>query len=231
MKDTPKVITPTASTIGTPNWFAASAETPESELDSVVESTVDIPDNEYLPNQEAATEVSPEATTTITGATDIGFRGQPSTTSPNDHYPSQEDTPGQEDTNKEDSDDDLSLSSISTMGSTDSSTDNTATYSKAKIISIMERIQLNCTKTTSPYKYTDVASFQMILSNALVRLPSDKSKFGYSFLVDSNADHKERTNSTDPPDAMPSLPKEPDYTSKLVYKKYLSDKKHYYACK
>ena len=125
MKETPKVITPTASTLGTPNRFAALAETPESELDSVVESTVDIPDDEYLPNQEAATEVSPEATTTITGATNIDSRGQPSTTSPNDHNPSQED-----------SDDNLSLSSISTMGSTD----NTDAHSKAKISSLMERI-------------------------------------------------------------------------------------------
>ena len=118
MKETPKVITPAAS-LGTPNWFAALAETPESDLDSVVESTVDIPDDEYLPNQEAAGEVSPEATTTLTGATNIASRGQPSTTSTNDHYPSQGDTPNQEDTTKEDSDDDLSLSSISTMGSTD----------------------------------------------------------------------------------------------------------------
>ena len=82
MKETPKVITPTASTLGSPNRFAALAETPESDLDSVVESTVEIPDDEYLPNQEAT---SPEATTTITGATDIDFRGQPSTT---DHDPS-----------------------------------------------------------------------------------------------------------------------------------------------
>ena len=178
MKETPAVITPTAS-LGTPNRFAALAETPESDLESVIESTEDIPDDEYLPNQE------------------------------------------------EDSDDDLSLSSISTMGSTD----NTDAYSKAKISSLMERIQLNCTKTITPYKYTDVASFQEIMSNALVRLPSDRSEFGYSFLVDDNADHKERTKSTDPPDAMPSLPREPDYTSKPIYKKYLSDKKHYYACK
>ena len=130
MKDTPKVITPTASTIGTPNRFAALAETPESELDSlvestVVESTVDIPDDEYLPNQETATEVIPEATTTVTGTTNTDSRGQPSTASPNDHNPSQED-----------SDDDLSLSSISTMGSTDI----TNAYSKAKISSLMERI-------------------------------------------------------------------------------------------
>ena len=83
MKDTPKVVTPTAaSTIGTPNPFAALAETPESEPESVAESVPesvaesvgDIPDDKYLPNQvaeEAITEGNPEATTTTTTAISI----------------------------------------------------------------------------------------------------------------------------------------------------------------
>ena len=111
------------------------------------------------------------------------------------------------------------------------SIDITDAYSKAKISSLMERIQLNCTKTIIAYTYTDVASFQEIMGHALVTHPSDKSEHGYSFLVDSEEEHQSRTNSKDPPEPMPNLPKEPDYTSKIVYKQYLSKKKHYHACK
>ena len=66
MKDTPKVVTPTAaSSTGTPNPFAALAETPEeaaAETAGAV-SEEDIPDDKHLPNQVTteviATEVNP----------------------------------------------------------------------------------------------------------------------------------------------------------------------------
>ena len=56
-------------------------------------------------------------------------------------------------------------------------------------------------------------------------------EFGYSFLIDSDEDHEAQTNDNDPPEAMPNLSKESDYTCKIIYKKYLSNKKHYHACK
>ena len=102
MKDKPKVVTPTATSIGTPNPFAALAETPERDLGSVEESVVDIPDDEYLPNlpNQTATEASaitstivviPSATTTPATATSIDTRAQPSIASPSDPNSTQED--------------------------------------------------------------------------------------------------------------------------------------------
>ena len=98
MKDKPKIVTPTASTIGTPNPFAALAETPEtpeSDVGSVEESVVDIPDDEYLPNlpNQTATEASaitsttvviPTATTTTATDTSTNTRAQPSIALPSD---------------------------------------------------------------------------------------------------------------------------------------------------
>ena len=69
------------------------------------------------------------------------------------------------------------------------------------------------------------------MGHVLVTLPSDKSKYGYSFLVDTKEVYQTRTNTLDKPAPMPSLPLEPDYTSKVIYKRYLSDKNHYHACK
>ena len=142
MKDTPNVVTPTvvtptASTIGTPNPFAALAETPESESESVAESVVDIPDDEYLPNQvdteehpDAVTEANPATTTTTATSTDA--TAQPSNTAASDTN-----TTLLVDSN------DLSLSSISTMGSSDIQDD---AFSKAKISGLMERIQQGYTR-------------------------------------------------------------------------------------
>ena len=181
MKDTPKVVTPTAaSTIGTPNPFAALAETPDSEAEAeteavptVAESVRYISDNDYLPNQVITEEVNPEANTTTTTAISIEISGQPTTASV-----SEANTPLLKDS------DNISLRSISTMGSSDIF-DNDA-LSKAKISSLMERIQLDGTKATKAHTHTNIANFQEIMGHALVTLPSDKSKFGCSFLVDSN---------------------------------------------
>ena len=109
MNDKPKVVTPSASTIGTPNPFAAlaeSPETPERDLESAVE-VVDIPDDEYLPNLPSQTATAEAAITTGT-IINTSPRAQASIASPTDPISSQED-----------SDDDLSISSDSTMGSTD----------------------------------------------------------------------------------------------------------------
>ena len=127
MKETPNVVTPTASasTVGTPNPFAALEETSEAETaeeanreapTETVETIEDIPDDEYLPNQ-SATEVIPEANQSAT----VVIPEATITTT----------------TLSEDSDD-LSLSSISTMGSSDT---NNEAYSKAKIIDLMETDQ------------------------------------------------------------------------------------------
>ena len=208
MKRTPNLVTPTAvasaSTVSTPNPFAALAETPESETESVEESVVessvdtptDIPEDEFLPNQ-LATEVTPEATPTAITATAASITNTPLLEDPIN-----------------DSNDDLSLSSISTMGSSDTNND---AFSKAKISDLMDRIQQGSTSSKKAYTYADIADFQQIMGHALVTLPSDKSEFGYSFLVDTKEDHKARTNSNKLPAAMPSLPEEPDYTCKIVY--------------
>ena len=81
MKDTPKVVTPTASSIGTPNPFVALAETPEtpeSDVGSVEESVVDILDDKYLPNlpNQTATEASAitSTTTVITSGDTRSYR-------------------------------------------------------------------------------------------------------------------------------------------------------------
>ena len=78
MKGKPKVVIPTASTIGTPNPFAALAETPEEVAaetvgaEAVAAVTVeDIPNDEYLPNQVFTTEATPQPTTTVI-ATEVG---------------------------------------------------------------------------------------------------------------------------------------------------------------
>ena len=210
MKGKPKIITPTAESIRTPNPFAALSEAPEEATEAKaesVEAVEDIPDDEYLPNR-GITAIKPLSTTSRTHTTTAAAS-----------------------TTEGIALDELSLStvsSISTMGSTDYNND---AFSKTKISTLMERIQPDSTKSITAYTYADIANFQEILGHALVTLPSDKSEFGYSFLVDSNEDHQTRTESQTLPDAMPSLPPEPDYLNKAIYKQYLSNKKHYHACK
>ena len=117
MKGKPSVVTPTAA-IGTPNPFAASTEVEEATKPT--EAVVEIPDNEYLPNQ----------------VTDLEGQLVPFQTTPT--IP-----------------DDLSLSSISTMSSTNDGNE----LSKAKISALVERIQSNITVVIKSHTYTNIANF------------------------------------------------------------------------
>ena len=124
MTGKPPVVTPTAA-ISTPNPFAALAE---ATVEAAAAPVVDIPDDEYLPNQ----------TTTLP-------------TSGTNTVPVEHTAPGITD--------DQSLSSISTM----SSTDNFGDFSEAKISALMERIQGNGTKTVTTCTHTDIANFREII--------------------------------------------------------------------
>ena len=62
------------------------------------------------------------------------------------------------------SDNNSSISSISTM----SSTDNGNEFSKAKISALMERIQTNITEAIKTCTHTDIANFREIMGHALV---------------------------------------------------------------
>ena len=129
MKEKPTVVTPTAA-VGTPNPFAALAEaedtTEPAETALEIPNTdaaLEISENKYLPNQ-----VAQELQSTGPQST-----GQPVT---NIVPVPVEDTDPTSLVNS-----DLSLSSISTMSSTDDGNE----FSKAKISALVERIKTNIT--------------------------------------------------------------------------------------
>ena len=126
MKGKPSVVTPTAA-IGTSNQFAALAETEEAITEA------EIPDDEYLPN------LDPVVDTDANPVVDIDADPVEGT----DHPTTDPDTTSS-------IDDDSSISSISTM----SSTDDTNDFSKAKISALVERIQTNCTKAMKAHTHT-----------------------------------------------------------------------------
>ena len=56
---------------------------------------------------------------------------------------------------------------------------------KAKLITIMGEIQPDCMTPTENFTYTDLMEFQLLMGDALSRVPAKFMNYGYSYIADT----------------------------------------------
>ena len=124
-------------------------------------------------------------------------------------------------TKKPQTDDWSSMSSSTTHDKTD-------VITRKELEELMEDHYPGVTTPNTAYNYTDVLNFQLQLGNALAKVPAPFQSYGYSYLADTTANYKLRTNKEPPP--MPVMPGEPDYTDKGAVRKTKRELNHYLRC-